>query len=470
MERRNVRSSISRRHFLAGAAAVAGSAVLAACGDSATVGTAPPQSSGSTPAAPAATTGGTQPTVAAAAMGGKQVTLRWSMWSATQAEKDQWQGLADDVTKAYPNLKVLFETTSFPDYWDKLQTQLASGTEADIIAMQSLRTPSFAPRNALRPLKPFFAKDPEFKYDDFATTIQKGLSFKDEVYALAYDRGPIMLYYNKDLFDAAGVPLPSPTEPMTWEQFRDTAKKLTKADAGQYGFVYQPNFDSTINFIWSGGGDYMNDQETMCTLDSPDAIAAMEFVTGLWTKDKVAAPITDIANTNFARETFYGGKVGMTTNGPWEFVNLRKSAKFTWDIAPFPAGKAGSVSWDAGSGFGISNKTKNPDEAWQALKVLTGTDALKKLANGGRAFPGRKTAVPAFVDRTQPPKSVDIVETLDGKARFLRTTTTWQETEVMMTQNFDQVYLGQKSVRDTVAAVKPKFDDLLKKHQELLKR
>jgi multiple sugar transport system substrate-binding protein len=397
------------------------------------------------------------------------VTLRWSMWSATQAEKDQWQGLADDVTKIYPNIKVTFETIAFNDYWPKLETQLASSTEPDIIAMQSLRMPVFASRNALRPLKPLFAKTPEFKFDDFATTIEQGMSFKGEVYALAYDRGPILLYYNKDLFAAAGVPAPSPTTPMTFDQFRDLATKLTKGD--QYGFVMQPNFDSAISWLWSGGGDYMNADETTCTLDSPESMAALEFISGLWLKDKIAAPITDIANAQFGNETFYAGKTAMTINGPWQVVNVRKSAKFDFDYVPFPAGKAGSVPWDAGSGFGISNKTKNPDEAWQALTALTSTESLKKIANGGRAFPARKSAVSAYIDPALPPKNATIVEAIDEKARFLKTTTTWQEIEVMMGQDFaSQLFLGQKSVKDIVATVKPKFDALLKKHQDLLKK
>jgi len=469
---------VSRRVFLGGVAATAGSAILAACGGGAATEmpkTAAPAANGAAQPTAAATAAGTTGTTgttqaaAPAATGGKQITLRWSMWSATQAEKDQWLGLADDVSKAHPNIKVAFETIAFNDYWPKLETQLASGTEPDIIAMQSLRMPVFAARNALRPLKPLFAKNPDFKFDDFATTIEQGMSFKGEVYALAYDRGPMLLYYNKDLFAAAGVPAPSATTPMTWDQFHDTAVKLTKGD--QYGFVTQPNFDSTVSWIWSNGGDYMNADETACTLDSPESMAALEFIANLWLKDKVAAPITDIANSQFGNEAFYAGKTGMTINGPWQVVNVRKSAKFDFDIAPFPAGKAGSIPWDAGSGFGISNKTKNPDEAFQALSVLTSTDSLKKIANGGRAFPARKSAVSAYIDATLPPKNAPIVEGLDAKARFLRTTTTWQETEVMLGQEFSsQLFLGQKSVKEIVTTVKPKFDALLKKHQDLLKK
>lgn len=471
MESERGKFRLSRRAFMTGAAAGLGSTLLAACGGGAPTATSKPAA----PAAATTATGGAAPaatTAAPAASGGKEVTLRWYMWTATDAEKEVWTGLAADVTKAYPNIKVTFETDAFASYWDKLQTQLASQTEADILGMQSLRMPGFAVRKALRPLKPFIEKDPDVKYDDFFTAIQNGLSYKDQVYAFSYDLGPIMLYYNKDLFDAAGVPVPSATEPMGWDQFREAAAKLSKPDAGQYGYVIQPSFGSTIPWLWSAGGDYMNKEETACTLDSPESLAALEFITGLL-KDKGAAPITDLANANFASEAFYSGKIAMTQNGPWNFVNVRKNAKFNWDVAPMPKGKAGSIVNVAGSGFGISNNTKYPEEAWKALKVITSKESLEKTARAGRGYPGRKSAVPAFKVPDAPPKNVDITAQIlndEKMVRFLKTTTTWQETEVMLTQEFNPIFLLQQSPKEIVAKVKPKFDDLLKKHQDLVKR
>lgn len=437
-------TAVSRRALVAGSAALAGAALL-------------PGGRGRRAAAQ-----------------GEPVELRWSMWSATQAETDVWQGLADDVKAAHPNITLKLETTSFPDYWDKLQTQLASGTEADVVAMQSLRMPGFAARDALRPLQPLIDEDPSVDYPDFFESIQEGLSYDGQVFAFAYDLGPIMLFYNKDLLTAAGIPLPAADAPMTWEQFRAAAVELTDAAAGQYGFVIQPGFDATVPWLWSGGGDYMNAEESACTLDSAESLAALNFLVGLFTEDQVAPPITDLANNLYASEAFQSGKIGMYTNGPWEFVNLRTNATFDWDIAPIPAGPGGSVTWVAGSGFGISNTTEHLDEAWQALKVITSPASLQKLAAAGRGYPARRSAVPAFIDPTAPPASVDRVEQIVAEqgveARFYRTTTTWQETQVMLTRDFNPVFLGQQTVEETVEKVKPAWDELLEKHQQLLGR
>jgi multiple sugar transport system substrate-binding protein len=141
-------------------------------------------------------------------------------------------------------------------------------------------------------------------------------------------------------------------------------------------------------------------------------------------------------------------------------------------VAPLPAGPAGSVTPAAGSGFGISNTTENPDAAWKALKILTSTDSLEKLVKAGRGYPARQSAVPTF--ENPPPDNVDVVQKIlvsdIGEARPFVTTTTWQETTVMMARDFSPVFLGKQSVEEVVDKVKPQFDELLQEHQEILEK
>jgi multiple sugar transport system substrate-binding protein len=404
---------------------------------------------------------------------GSKVTLRWSMWADSPEDRKVWEGLANAVTKAHPNIKVNLETISFQDYWDKLQTQLAGENEGDIVSMQQQRMPGFAARGAMQPLQQFIEQDSDFDFQDFFPVIEEGLSFQGAVHALAYDLGPLILYYNKDLFDAAGVRVPSPNEPMSWDQFRQTATELTNKGAKQYGYIHNPVFDYFVPWLWSGGGDYMNADKTECTLGSSQSIAALEFVVGLFTEG-IAAPITDLANPNFGVEQFFGGQVGMYLDGPWQIINVRENAGFDFGLAPMPAGSAGSITWVAGSGFGVSNTTDYAEEAWKAIKVITSTDSLKKVAKAGRGYPARKSAVPAFENQSGPPKHVEMVQQVlegeIGEARPFETTATWQETVVMLQQDLVPVLLGRQSVRDAVAETVPKFNRLLREHQEIVEQ
>jgi multiple sugar transport system substrate-binding protein len=162
----------------------------------------------------------------------------------------------------------------------------------------------------------------------------------------------------------------------------------------------------------------------------------------------------------------------MHIDGPWQFINVRDRARFNWGVAPFPAGQAGSVTWVAGSGFGISNTTDRPDKAWEALKVITSQKSLERVASSGRGYPARQSAVPAFEDPKAAPEDESLIAAvLDGKIAEVRpflTTTTWQEIAVMLERDFNPVFLGQQSVQETIDKVVPQFNELLQKHQELL--
>jgi len=186
------------------------------------------------------------------------VALRWMMQAGTPTEVEQWKELAADVTKKYPNITVTLETTDFSSYWTKLPAEIASGTTADILYMQSLRTKGFAEK-AARPMNDYINADKELDYKDFVEAIMNGLSVDGKIYGLPYDIGPYMLFYNADLFDRYGVPYPD--DKMDWRGFLDRARKLTRN--GNYGYAISTHFDRSIPFIWGNGGGILRQEWTL---------------------------------------------------------------------------------------------------------------------------------------------------------------------------------------------------------------
>jgi multiple sugar transport system substrate-binding protein len=450
-----VRAASSRRTFISGSALMAASAFLAACGGG----------GGGSGAA------GGKRVVDEAKIAGK---LRWAMFCDSEADCAVWGTLADDVHAKYPDLSVSLQTIGFDDYWDKIVTQVASGNPPEIMVMQDQRLPEFVARKTLRPLDDYIKGDPSVDYEDFFKPIRDGMSVDGRPYALAYDLGPLLLFYNKDMLRKAGVPYPRPDKPMTWEDFRSICKEVTSPAARQYGFATYPSMDNTVPWIWSAGGDYMNQEQTSCTLDSEQAKAGIEFISSIFTKDKTGVPITDLSNRQFGNEQFYSGRAAMLIDGPWAAAAIAASAKFDWDVAAVPAGPAGSVTYAAGSGFGVSTAAKDPDSAYKAIEVLTSTASMIKHVEGNRGFMARASASKAYDERPAPPKSREVIAgVLDGtiaKARPYKTTTTWQETVIMLSRDFTPVYLGRQTVDQTVAKVMPQFDKLLERHQKLVER
>jgi ABC-type glycerol-3-phosphate transport system substrate-binding protein len=310
------------------------------------------------------------------------VTLKWFMWSGSDAEKAAWQHVADMVTAKYPDIKVQLDTAAWPDYWTKLPTLAASNTLPDIVSLQSLRAPGFA--TLMVPLDERIKRD-KFDIDAFDKSIVGGLSHDGKVFALPYDFGPLLVYYNADLFAKAGVAVPKAG--WTVADFIKAAKALTTGN--QFG-TSLGGVDQVVAWAASAGASYMKGNDL--DLTNPKFAAAFQSYVDLVAKEKVAPVLAASGNMQLgdvSRGRFAAGDVAMIIDGPWQLINLKSSVKFTIGLAPLPVGPAGSITVSAGSGFGIATTSTHPEEAWKAVQILTGADAEQFLAAQGRAFASR---------------------------------------------------------------------------------
>ena len=320
-----------------------------------------------------------------AAVADDAVALTWQMWTGSDADTAVWQHLANMVHEKYPNITVTLQTSSWNDYWTKLPVLAASGQLADIVSMQSLRTPNFY--QVMSPIDDYVKTD-NFAVADFVPSIMDGMSTGGHLYGLPYDVGPWVIFYNKDKFDAAGLKAPA----LDWKMadFEATAKALTKD--GGYGFGATP--DLFPQWVTASGASYLKSDGSV-DFTQPDVVKAAEAFAGLVNTDKVAPAVpTGSDPGDFVTGRFQSGNVAMYVDGPWSIISQKQTVKFKLGIAPVPT-DANGESVTAGSGFGISAASKHKDEAWKAIQVLTSAEAEQYLAENGRALPAR-TAQQSF--------------------------------------------------------------------------
>jgi len=313
----------------------------------------------------------------------EQVHLTWFMWSGTEPEVVAWKHVAELVTQKYPDITVEFQTTSFPDYWTKLPALAAAHKLPDIVSLQSLRSPGFA--DLMVSLDERIKAD-KFDIDAFDPSIVRGLSRNGRQFALPYDFGPWVIYYNRDMFEKASLPLPQPG--WTEADIMRDAKALTKD--GTFGFaVSEP--DAFMVFARSKGAHYL-DAKGQLDLNNAGMQNAFAQYVALVSKDKIAPllPASGVQSSSVANGRFTSGNAAMYVDGPWQVLNIRKKVNFTVGMAPVPVREAGSITLSAGSGFGISTTSAHKDEAWKAIQVMTGPEAEQYLAEAGRAFAARK--------------------------------------------------------------------------------
>jgi multiple sugar transport system substrate-binding protein/raffinose/stachyose/melibiose transport system substrate-binding protein len=312
----------------------------------------------------------------------EQVKLTWFMWSGSTADVEAWKHVASLVTEKYPDIAVEFQTASWMDYWTKLPALAAAGQLPDIISLQSMRAPGVA--DLMLPLDARIKAD-NFDIGAFDPSIIQGLQKNGHQFALPYDFGPWVMFYNYEWFTKAGVALPR--SGWTADDFVRAAKALTRD--GKFGTAV-PVPDAFMAFATSSGAHFLNDQGQP-DLMNPGMKAAFASYVALATTEKVAPvyPSSGTISSLIANGRFTAGDIAMYVDGPWQLLNIRKKASFKVGVAPLPVRQAGSITLSAGSGFGIATTSRHPEEAWKAIQVLTGPDAERFLASAGRAFAAR---------------------------------------------------------------------------------
>jgi ABC-type glycerol-3-phosphate transport system substrate-binding protein len=370
------------------------------------------------------------------------VTLTWFMWSGSPQEVDAWKYDASLVTKQYPNIHINFQTASWTDYWTKLETEAASGSLPDIVSLQSLRTAGFA--SAFRPLDPYIQQS-HFDVSAFDTGIIKGLTTQGQLRALPYDFGPLVVFYNKALFQKYHVPEPSAN--WTYADFLQTAQQLTHGN--DYGFVATSYPDNWLPFGLSAGANYLTSDGKL-DLTNPKLVDAFQNYAKLVYQYHVA-PTISVPQATQTPSIWQAGHIGMLVDGPWDLINDKQTVNFQFGIVPLPKQQS-AVTLTAGSGFGISATTKYPDEAWKAVSVLTGADAEQYLATQGRAFSARTAQQQYWYKNAVPGSQATLQQAISESVPYV-TTSNWNQVSTLIAQYGVNVLSGQQTAAQALQQV-----------------
>ncbi len=329
----------------------------------------------------------------AAACGGQKPAIEYSIWG-DPSELQSQQAIVDVFKKANPDIDVKVTVSDWTTYWDKLQTGLAGGAAPDVFAMDGPLFPDYQARDVLLDLKPYIDKD-GYDLSKLVDLAVKDFTTADGgQYGLPRDLNSVVLYYNKAMFDEAGVAYPDDT--WTWEDLVAAGKKLTKDKDGdktidQWGLYTETtdmeNYWSSL--VWQNGGDVLAPDGKTTLLDSAEAKGGLQFLQDLIYKEKIMPEPALFAETG---DAFEQGQAAMEANGSW-LVPTLLNAGIDLGIAPLPAGAAGKVTSLNPTGAVVYKKSKNPEAAWKFVKFLTSPEAQQMLMQLKAALPIDKSVL-----------------------------------------------------------------------------
>ncbi len=206
------------------------------------------------------------------------------------------------------------------DYRRRLAADFSAGTPADVFLLNYRRIAPFAAEGAMAPIGPYLAQSTVIEETDFYQPAIDAFRFQDQLWCLAQNVSSLVVYYNKALFDAAGLAYPAAD--WTWDDFVATAKALTLDQDGdgvldQYGASIDPIFYRLAPFIWQAGGELVDDpaNPTRLALDSPEALRAFQWFVDLQVKEQVV-PDAAAAAARDGESRFLDGTAGHVLQQP----------------------------------------------------------------------------------------------------------------------------------------------------------
>lgn len=311
---------------------------------------------------------------------GEKTVIRVGTWEGGDPYKIQ-QAIAAEYMKDNPDVEIKVE--SVPDqYATKILTQIAGGQAPDIYQIGDGDVSMFQSKGALVDLTDFMTTgENQLNLDDFYGNVLDIGKIDDKYYTMPKDFTTYNVFYNKKMFDEAGIEYP--TDDWTWEEFREIAIKLTKKDGEEFvhwgANLMEPSIRPNLPLIYGYGGNVISDdgQTVEGIMNSDETKEAIRFYNQMKNIDKVAP--TSVQSEAFSgADLFLSGKAAMNVMGIWPLQKYI-DAELDFGVVKSPKGPEGQYNSIAYAGYGIYSKSKNQEEAWKYLKYLS-TKGQEKLA------------------------------------------------------------------------------------------
>jgi multiple sugar transport system substrate-binding protein len=306
----------------------------------------------------------------------KELVVMWwgDAYNAAFAQK-----LIDAYNAGKPEVPAKLVAVPHQSYNSKMLSQAASKTLPDVILLYPWDAQIIGSKNVLLPLNKYTDR-PDYAQTkkDMWPGLLSAVTVDGNVYAVPIWTWTPGIYYNKDMFDAAGVAYPSKN--WTWDEFLDKAKKLTKKKDGRTVQYALDSMDTAVgsfmlSYLVGNGGTFLSPDGSKCLLSEPRNIAIMEKYFDMKLKDGIAPKSS--ARGNMTQDVFTAGAAAMRYGGRDGIdVMTKRGMKFRWGAAPMPRGVK-FAPFQTAMNLAVAASTRYPESAWEFVKFASSEPGQK---------------------------------------------------------------------------------------------
>lgn len=380
------------------------------------------------------------------------VTITYSNFISAGGNEENLAAIVDAFEAENPNITVEVTTLPYADYFTALQTDLAAGTLADVVDTNYDFFPQLAAAGALAPLE---VSDPAA----YRQSLIDAYSVDGVSYGLPSSFSAVVLYYNADLFDQAG--LDYPTSDWTWADEQAAAEAITALGDGIWGSHQPVSFYEYYKVLEQNGESFLNADGTAVAFNTPGGIEAAEWLVN---KSGTVMPTIEQGQgtPDFDTNLFKEGKLGMMHTGIWVFGAVA-DVPFTWDIAVEP-GNTQQASAVFSNAVGVSATSEHVEAATKFAEFLTSSQTMVdiRLESGWELPPiSDEEQLAVYLTKDKPANRQAVFDSLDSIALTPLVQTGQQEMQDIINEELIEAQAGRKSVADALASAEERINAVI---------
>lgn len=299
------------------------------------------------------------------------VTIRYFNFTSSPDHLDDLAEIVAAFEAEHPNIKIETSDAPYGDYPTVLQADFAGGDPPDVFELEYQTFVNYAANDVLLDLTEYL--DPDTPYYPRALDV---FNYEGKQLALPETFSTVVLFYNKDLFDQAG--LDYPTDDWTMEDARQAGLAITALGDNVWGIKAPITFWEFYKRAAQNDCQFFNEDKTESTINAPECVETVETMVGMLDDNVMADDVEQAAEVSGDDKDFFlTGRVGMLVSGIWMFP-LFEPAEFEWDIV-VDLGMAHKGSAFFSNGVAIAKSTEHPAEAAAWAQFLTASETAARV-------------------------------------------------------------------------------------------
>lgn len=344
---------------------------------------------------------------------GEKTKIVYLQFSAGETNSEVLNKMIENFEQDNTDVEVELQSVGYDDYFTTLATRMAGNDAPDCFELNMENFLTYAIRDSIEPLEGYFETTGLSK-DVYSEGPLNAATYNGKLYAIPQSFSTVVLFYNKALFDKAGIAYP--TDDWTWVDEQAAAEKIRALGDDIWG-TYQPvSYHELYKMVKTNGGSLVSDDGKTFTMNSSENIETFQYMLDRVTGDSRVMPNSEDMAGRGDWDLFKSGNLGMIHTGIWAFADFTQNIQdFNWDIAVEPGNKGKACHFFANVAC-VSKESKNKEAAFRFINYIASNEkAVKLRLDAGWELPtvSDQNLMAQYLQITPPENREAVMKSLD---------------------------------------------------------